>query len=118
MNNREQLLADMVTLARDLIPVIEDDYRCSDDSDDSEPGMQVTIGCECPSADSMSWSYQTGDNSFTGGAYGYAHWGIGYLYRDTIPEDFAAEIVGSLEENDDFNWGSLENDDFDWGVQS
>lgn len=105
MNNRDELLNDMAALARDLIPTIGDDYRAPYDAENDTPCMQVTIGVECPSADSMSWSYQTGDNSFTGGAYGYAHWGIGYLCRDTVPEDFAREIVSSLEENEDFNYG-------------
>jgi hypothetical protein len=103
MNNRDELLADMAELARRLIPIIGDDDSFGEDS---APSMQVTIGCECPSADSMSWSYQTGDNSYTGGAYGYAFWGIGYLYRDTDPADFARQIVSSLEEDQDFDYGS------------
>lgn len=85
VSNRDRLLADMEYLAHQLIPQIDDDYRI-----------------EGP--DAMSWSYQTGDNSFTGGAYSYAHWGIGYLTRDTSPADFARDIVMSLEENNDFEW--------------
>lgn len=104
MSNRDEFKNDMIELATRLIPTIDDDYRAFDDSDDETPGMQVTVGAECPSPDSMSWNFQTGDNSFTGGAYGFANWGIGYLYRDTKPEDFAKEIISSLEENEDFNF--------------
>ena len=83
--------ADLMELARVLIPTIDDDYRCSDDPDDETPGMLVTVG-----ADADGWSYQTGDNSFTGGAYGFAHWGLGYLYRDTSPEEFADAVMSDL----------------------
>jgi hypothetical protein len=41
------------------------------------PGMVVTIGYS-PNGD---WDYQTGDNSFSGGAYGHPHWAVVYLYR-------------------------------------
>lgn len=92
MNAREEFLSDLAELARDLIPEIADDYRVSDDKECDAPGMQVTIG-----ADESGWSYQTGDNSYTGGAYGYRCWGVGYLYRDTDPEDFARAILEDLE---------------------
>lgn len=104
-DNREEFYDDMVALAKSLIPDIDDDYRIEGQGqDDDTPMMQVTVGCECPSDSSMSWSYQTGDNSFTGGAYSYAHWGIAYLTRDTKPEDFAREVMDSLEDNEGFNF--------------
>jgi hypothetical protein len=103
--NRESFRADMIELATRLIPTICDDYRTVDqDDDDDTPTMQVTVGCEITSDDSVSWSYQTGDNSFSGGAYGYAFWGIGYLTRDTSPADFANEIICSLEDNEEFSF--------------
>lgn len=83
--------ADLMGLARVLIPTIDDDCRASDDPSDDTPGMCVTVG-----AGAFGWSYQTGDNSFTGGAYGFAHWGIGYLYRDTSPEEFADAVLSDL----------------------
>ena len=106
-DNRTEFREDMVLLAKQLIPSIDDDYRIEGQDDDT-PTMQVTVGCECPSDLSMSWSYQTGDNSFTGGAYGYAFWGIAYLTRDSKPEDFADEVISSLEENDEFSFGGRE----------
>jgi hypothetical protein len=89
---RSELKTDLTALIASLIPEIDDDYRASDDPDDTEPGMQLTIG-----ADADGWSYQTGDNSFTGGAYGYDHWGIGSIYRDTNPAECAEEIINDLE---------------------
>jgi hypothetical protein len=84
---------DMVRLVAALIPEIGDDYRATDDPDDNEPGMQLTIG-----ADADGWSYQTGDNSYTGGAYDYAYWAVVYLSRDSDPAKVADDIVTVLRE--------------------
>ena len=86
-----QFKADLVELARALITTIADDDRCSDDPDDENPGILVTVG-----ADANGWGYQTGGNSYSGGAYGFATWGLGYLYRDTDPEEFASAILSDL----------------------
>lgn len=95
----EEFRADMVRLVAALIPEIMDDYRAYepvlDDSDDSDvPSMLLTIG-----ADESGWSYQTGDNSYTGGAYGYADWSSVALYRDSDPESVADEIIGGFPDD-------------------
>ena len=59
-----------------------------------KPGMQVTIA----SNDGEEWTYQTGDNSFTGSCYHCQHWGVGYLYRDTDTQDLAESMVGEVFE--------------------
>lgn len=71
---------------------ISDEYRASEDDD--EPGIQLTVGWD----GKTDWSYQTGDNSFTGGAYGYQHWAVVSVYRDTKAEDLANDIHEQLEE--------------------
>ena len=93
------LSADMARLAASLIPTIHDDYRASDDPDDDVPAIQVTVGVTVQPDGSLSWSYQTGDNSYSGGAYCHATWGIGYLYRDTDPTDFAESIESDVADN-------------------
>ncbi|SRR5579871_441936 len=90
--SREAFKNELAALVHVLIPTIGDEYRASDDPEDETPGMQLTIG-----VDSRGWGWQTGDNSFTGGAYGYAHWGVGSLYRDSDPADVAEEILSDLE---------------------
>ena len=55
------------------------------------PSIQLTIG-----ANDESWSYQTGDTSYTGGAYGFAHWGIGYVTRRCNSREVAKEILADL----------------------
>ena len=59
---------------------------------------QITIGC-----DGEKWGFQTGDTSFWGGAYGFAHWGIGYVSDDDgneqSGEEIALNIIDQLEED-------------------
>lgn len=92
---QEQWLA----LVKGLIPQIRDDYRASDDRDDDTPGMSLTIGFTPETRDKdASWSYQTGDNSFTGGAYGHPHWAVISLYRDSEPSELVDDICSQLAE--------------------
>jgi hypothetical protein len=87
--NRNEFKTEMVELVTALMLQIGDDYRASEE--DTEPSMQLTVG-----ADDESWSYQTGDNSFTGGAYGYSDWAVVSLYRDSNPVDIAQDIVNQF----------------------
>lgn len=84
---------DIVELIKSVIDDIDDDCRTSDDPDDATPGINLTIGY---SPDDGSWGYQTGDNSFTGGAYGHPHWSVQGVYRDTNPEELADEIMSEI----------------------
>jgi hypothetical protein len=68
-----------------------DDYR-TDEKD--LPGMVVTIGYS-PNGD---WDYQTGDNSFTGGAYGHPHWAVVHLYRRSNSLELARDVIDQLWE--------------------
>ena len=81
---------DLIKLFSLLIPEIEDDYRATDDPDDDLPGMCVTVSTD----DTVTeWNYQTGDNSFTGGAYGLPHWAVVYISRNSEPKDVAGEVA-------------------------
>ena len=87
------LHAEITALCASLIPDIRDDYRATtDDPYDDVPGMTVTVGAD----ESGAWSYQTGDNSYTGGAYGFPAWGVGYLFRDSDPAAVAENIVDEI----------------------
>jgi hypothetical protein len=68
------------------------DSRAFDDDD--TPSMQITIGINTESGE---WGYQTGDNSFTGGAYLYPTWGVGYLFRNSNCREVAKEILADAE---------------------
>jgi hypothetical protein len=95
----ESMLPEWTRLVASLIPQIADDYRASDDPDDETPGMCLTIGFTPESEDKdASWSYQTGDNSYSGGAYFHGTWAVVSLYRDSNPAHVAGEISDQIEE--------------------
>lgn len=81
---------------------IGDDYRCSDDPDDKTPGMLVTFGVTANTDGTISWAYQTGDNSYSGGAYGHRTWALVYLYRrsncTTLAAEAIEEAISSIQE--------------------
>lgn len=84
---------DIESLLKGLKREIGDEYRASED--DTLPGMMVTVGAE-PGEDGISWGYQTGDNSYTGGAYGFQHWAVICLYRRSNCKALAADAVQEL----------------------
>lgn len=96
-----RLERDITKLLKSLKPDIGDEYRASED--DTCPGMQVTIGATPNGDGSLSWHYQTGDNSYSGGAYGHANWGVIYLYRRSNCAELAhgavQEIADSIEQH-------------------
>lgn len=96
--NRTEFRTSMIELVTFLITTIGDEYRSStSEPNDETASMDLTIG-----ADNDGWSYQTGDNSYTGGAYSYASrlWAVVTLDRDSKPEDVADDIISQLDEDD------------------
>lgn len=57
--------------------------------------LDVTVGAD----DTLTWDYQTGDNSFTGGAYVFPHWGTSSLSPRCNCKEVAREIAGQILEN-------------------
>lgn len=94
-------ITEIASLLTSLKSQIDDDFRCSDEPDDDTPGMQVTVS----TSDGQSWSYQTGDNSFSGSCYGDRHWSIIYLDRKSncreLARDAVAELRGMVAEEKD-----------------
>ena len=70
---------------------IADDYRAFEEDD--LPGIQLTIGVDVDTGD---WSFQTGDNSYSGGAYGYAYWGVTGVYRCSNSRDVAKDLLNQI----------------------
>lgn len=84
-------IRDLSSLIKSLKPSIMDDYRAWEDA--SLPSMLLTVGWD---AEDGSWDYQTGDNSFSGSAYFYPHWGVVAVYRRSNSLDLARDIRGQL----------------------
>jgi len=102
MNSRAQQafrlppVNEIYTLLRELKGQIEDEYRASiQEEDETLPMMDLTIGW---TPNDGTWSYQTGDNSFAGGAYLHPIWAVDYLTRRTNCRDMAAELISQLLE--------------------
>ena len=55
-------------------------------------GIEVTVA----TTDGKRWAYQTGDNSYTGGAYGMEHWSVQTIFPNTNCYTMAREIVNEL----------------------
>jgi hypothetical protein len=92
-------IQELSSLVRSLKPTIDDvywEYRSPNaDPDDTVPSMDLTIGW---SPDSGAWSYQTGDNSYTGGAYGHPIWAVATIDRRCNSRDIARELIMQLDE--------------------
>ena len=58
------------------------------------PSFQcVTFGVN---DDFTDWSYQTGDNSYSGGAYGYPHWAVVWIRPRSNCREIAQEAVDQI----------------------
>ena len=64
-----------------------------DPEDDGLPHLCVTFGAN---EDLSGWGYQTGDNSYTGGAYGFKYWGLCYLGPRTNSKEAATEVLDQI----------------------
>jgi hypothetical protein len=67
-----------------------DDYIAEGDD---LPGIDITLAC-----DSRGYAVQTGDNSYSGSAYSYRHWGVGRLYRDTDCMELAGGLINQCRD--------------------
>jgi len=92
---KEQIIVNQwAALLRLLKRDIADDYRCTDDAEDDKPGMLVTFAINTDG----EWAYQTGCNSFTGGAYGFLYWGLAYLDRRSNCKELAQSAFNEAAE--------------------
>jgi hypothetical protein len=94
-------IKDLSALIRAVKADIGDEYRA--DEYDTVPGICLTVGWNDKTVNQWgqtqeagSWSYQTGDNSYSGGAYGYPHWAVVSVYRRSDSRALAREIRSQL----------------------
>ena len=84
---------ELSALIRAIKPTILNDYRASDD--DTLPCVDLTVGW---TPESGEWDYQTGDNSYSGGAYLYPIWGVVTIFRRSNSRELARDIREQLAE--------------------
>jgi hypothetical protein len=49
-------------------------------------------------ADERGYALQAGDNSFTGAAYSFRHWGVGVVQRRTNSRELAKDLINQCRE--------------------
>ena len=96
-------LSENKTFMSQLIEIIEgvkEEYTKYYIGDEEIECLQLTVGSngdEHQDGD-IKFGCQTGDNSYTGAAYGYRCWGIAYIDDATNSEEAANEIVDQLSD--------------------
>jgi hypothetical protein len=81
----------IAAIVKCLKKYIDDD--CIQEDDDL-PSIGITIGYSIDG----SWDYQSGDNSYSGGAYFHKYWGVATIYRRSNSRDVAKDIINQLGE--------------------
>ena len=93
-------IKDLSRLIISLKPHICDDYRAYPDEygmdEETIPSMLLTIGWN---PENGEWDYQTGDTSYTGGAYHYPIWASCAIYRRSNSRELARDLIAELGEN-------------------
>lgn len=95
---KQELYSLLVAIKRDADwHTLRRHFRWSDSSC-STPYVDVTIGCTFDFGEgSIAWNYQTGDNSFTGGAYGHPEWFTTSLLSRTNCKDASEDLIEEIE---------------------
>lgn len=104
----QKLLKQLPSLRQELytlLVAIKKDFdwkwltRNSDFADSDSPAyVDVTIGCTFDFEEgAISWNYQTGDSSFTGGAYGHPEWFTTSLLSRSNCKDLAKDLTDEIE---------------------
>jgi hypothetical protein len=85
------LIKHLAPLIKNIKRSISDDCRAF--SDDEIPGIQLTVGWNNETGE---WDFQTGYNSYSGGAYFYPHWAVVGVYRRSNSNELARDIQNQL----------------------
>ena len=88
----DQALINKLPPLADVVGVVMH-VRSMCDSEDEH--IDITIGWN---AETGHWSWQSGDNSFTGGAYGFPLWAVGSVGAGTDAEKLAHDLREDLLE--------------------
>ncbi len=62
---------------------------------DDVAGIQLTVG---HTPETGEWNWQTGDNSYSGGAYFHRNWAVVGVYRNSNCKVVAGDILQALKD--------------------
>lgn len=94
MTNIKTLRQEFTEFFKSLKPSIGSDTLI-ETGDGPKPGLEITIGYDLSDGE-IAWNYQTGDNSYTGGAYSFRHWAVVTLMRRSNCADLAKEVCDEI----------------------
>ena len=80
---------------RDTAKEIESEAIAYDPDNQEYLGLDLTIAASETGDD---WNFQTGDNSYTGGAYGLPNWAVTSIQPDSDPLEVYDDVIDQLEE--------------------
>lgn len=89
-NIRDCIEGNLAYWKRDLEPVLSDNIDLENRDDH---WLDLTVSVD---SDWSTFGYQTGDNSFVGGAYFCEHWAVTYIGHETTVDDLMDEIESKL----------------------
>ena len=95
---RQELFGLLVAIKKEVDwQTLRQDF-CKADPGNPTPYVDVTIGCTFNFAEGcITWNYQTGDNSFTGGAYGHPEWFNTSLLGRSNCKDLAKDLIEEID---------------------
>jgi hypothetical protein len=77
-----------------LKATIRDDYAAECWEELPYPSMTITLAASLKHAG--DWDIQTGDNSYSGVAYGYTYWAVEVLTRRSNTRELARQLIEEL----------------------
>lgn len=86
-------IKEIAALCSQVKSTIEPEFRAYED--DEIPGILLTVGADGEGG----WNYQTGDTQFSGGAYGFHHWGQAGIHKNTNCREAARTILDEIRES-------------------
>ena len=89
-----------------LVSVIQAEYINHYRDDEDIDYLQLTVGSHDETTHpqyrdvdtEIDWGFQTGDNSYTGGAYGFPNWAVAYIDDEVEISSVVDDIIDELEE--------------------
>lgn len=93
-------IKELSAIIRDLKTEIGDDMIDPEDERNERvfgeralPSMEITVGYD---PKDKSWGVQSGDNSYTGTAYGFPIWGVDTFYRRSNSREIARDLIDQI----------------------
>jgi hypothetical protein len=101
MKTKLPAISHLTPIIKHLKKQICDDYIAEDDI---LPSIDITIGYtprkyfsdDLTDYEDEKWNYQSGDNSYSGSAYGHPIWVVATIYRRSNSTELAKELIRDL----------------------